>query len=425
MSGVKRLLNSAATYTLANVINSAIPFLLLPVLTRVLAPAEYGMVAMFTTVIGLFSAFTGLSLHGAVSVRYFDSETDHPRFVGACLSILAISTTLVLMAVWLMAGPIARTTEIPENWLLIAVLVSAAQSIIQIRLVMWQVRNEVVRYGIFQILQTLLNLSLSLALIFLFGMDWEGRVLGITVAVFLFAALGLYGLQRRRLIRWSLARDYFRSALRFGVPLIPHAVAGVVMAMSDRFIVTHLLGVGETGAYAVGVQMGMVVGLLADAFVKAFGPHLFSELKKRNESSNLRIVRQCAVVFAGFLVFALVYVALLPYLYPVIVGERYAGSLLIAQLIGFGNAFIGMYYTIAGFLFFFERTVLIAKLTVTIGFLSAVMTWVLVVQFGVVGAAWAYVSVQFMLFTGAWFLAQRVYPLPWRSLLKLRSASGC
>lgn len=425
MTALKRLLNSTATYALANVINSAIPFFLLPVLTRVLAPAEYGVVTMFTTVVGVLSAFTGLSIHGAVSVRHFDSSTDHPRFVGACLGVLAVSTSLVLLVVWLMAGPLARSTEIPENWLLVAVLVSAAQAIVQVRLVIWQVRNEVMRYGLFQILQTTLNLSLSLGLIFLLGLGWEGRVLGITVVGFLFAGLALYGLQRRRLVRWSLDREYVWSVLRFGVPLIPHAVGAMMIAMSDRFIITHLLGIGVTGAYAVGVQMGMVVGLLADAFVKAFGPHLFSELKTRDSTSGLRMVRQCAVVFAGFLVLALGYVAFLPYLYPFIVGEQYSASLPIAQLIGFGNAFMGMYYVVAGFLFFFERTVLLAKLTLAVGLLSVALTYSLVNWVGVIGAAWAYVLVQFMFFMGAWRLAQKVFPLPWRSLFRAQGNPGC
>ncbi|MBP8171557.1 MAG: oligosaccharide flippase family protein [Pseudomonas sp.] len=420
MTALKRLVNSTATYTLANVINSAIPFLLLPVLTRVLAPAEYGVVTMFATVVSVLTAFTGLSIHGAVSVRHFDADTDHPRFVGTCLGLLAVSTSLVLLVVWLMAGSLSRWVEIPEGWLLVAVLASAAQAIVQVRLVIWQVRSEVWRYGLFQILQTALNLGLSLGLILLLGLGWEGRVLGICVAVFIFAGLALYGLQRRALVCWRIDRAYIRAALNFGIPLIPHAVGAMMIAMSDRFIITHLLGIGVTGAYAVGVQMGMVVGLLADAFVKAFGPHLFSELKNQDPASGVRIVRQCAAVFLGFMVLALGYVASLPYLYPLIVGEQYGASLPIAQLIGFGNAFMGMYYVVAGFLFFFERTRLLAKLTLVVGVISIFLTYALVGSMGVSGAAWAYVLVQLLFFLGAWYLAQRVFPLPWGSLFSKR-----
>lgn len=49
---IKRLIHSslfrsAGIYTITQMINSAIPFLLMPVLTRYLTPTDYGIVAMF------------------------------------------------------------------------------------------------------------------------------------------------------------------------------------------------------------------------------------------------------------------------------------------------------------------------------------------------------------------------------------------
>lgn len=420
MTGFRRLLGSAAAYTIANVINGAIPFFLLPVLTRVLTPAEYGTVTMFATVMSVLSAFTGLSIHGAVSVRYFDKETDHPRFVGTCLAVLGGSTLVVLLVVLLIAAPLAKWTQVPEGWLLAAVLASAAQFVIQVRLVIWQVKNEVVRYGIFQIMQTLLNLSLSLGLILMLGMGWEGRALGIAAAVFLFGMLSLYSLHRKGLVVWQFDAGYAKASLRFGVPLIPHTIGGMMMAMSDKFIITSLLGVGMTGTYAVGVQLGMVIGLLADAFVKAYGPHLFKDLRDSAESAGAHLVWQCLAIFAGFLVLALVYAGMLPYLHRWIVGEGYADSLRIAQLVGFGNAFLGMYYTVAGYLFFFEKTGRLAGLTIIVGLVSVAITYVLVLYWGLVGAAWGYVAIQAMFFLGTWYFAQKIYPLPWRAVLTAR-----
>lgn len=416
MTALKRLLNSTATYALANVINSAIPFLLLPVLTRVLSPAEYGVVTMFTTMISVLSAFTGLSIHGAVSVRYFDTNTDHPRFVGACLALLAASTSLVLLLVWLLAGPLSRWVEITEDWLLVAVLASAAQAIVQVRLVIWQVRSEVLRYSLFQILQTALNLALSLGLILLLGMGWEGRGLGISVAVFLFAGLALYGLQRRTLVRWSLNRDYLRAALRFGVPLIPHAMGAMMIAMSDRFIITHLLGVGATGAYAVGAQMGMVIGLLADAFVKAYNPYLFRELSLIDEEGRQRLVRYCSVIFFIFILIGFVYVLILPLFYTVFVGDEFYESLNVARILAIGNVIQGMYYVVGGFIVFSERTALLAKVTILVGFGNIPLVYFMTSTFGLHGAATSFILTQLLLFFGAWYLAQKSYPLPWKSL---------
>lgn len=416
MNSVRRLLRSVVTYASANIINSAIPFLLLPVLTRVLSPAEYGAVAMFATVVAVMAVFTGLNVHGAVSVRYFSSDVNHPRFVAACLAVVAVATCCTLVIVFLFSAPLVERLSLSLGWLLAAVLGAAAQAVNNIRLVVWQIQGQAIRYGFFQIAQTLFNLGLSLYLILVLGMGWEGRGLGIFVASFLFAVLGLLSLQYGGRVRWKFDCGYMVAAMRFGVPLIPHALGGIMLSLSDRFIIMLLLGAAATGSYAVGVQVGMVVGVVADAFVKAFGPYLYGELKDGGCVSRLKVARQCVFVFLFFLCVAIIYVLGLPYVYPYLIDEAYAGSLAVAQLVGFGNAFMGMYYVVAGFIFFSEKTGYLSRLTLLVGFFSVGLTYVLVERFGVLGAAWGYVFVQLAFFVGAWILAQRAYPLPWLSL---------
>lgn len=417
MSLISRLFGSVMTYALANVLNSAIPFFLLPILTRVLSPEQYGLVTIFTSLMAVFSVFTGLNLHGAVSVRYFDKETNHPSFVGACFAVLAASTTIVLFLVWVLSGLLTKWTGLPVVWLLAAVLASALQTVIYVRLVMWQVKGDAAFYGLFQICQTLVNLGLSLWLILKVGMNWEGRVIGIVGALLLFGILAFFNLQRSGFIDWRLDRPYVQAALRFGVPLVPHSIGGMMMAMSDRFVVTALAGLGATGAYAVGAQVGMVVGLLADSFNKAYGPHLLRELQGREGKVDVALARQCLFVFAGFLGLALFFVVLVPLVYMFFVGEKYQASLLAAQWVGFGNAFLGMYYVVSGFVFYSEKTWLLSRLTLICGLVNVLLTYLLVGLLSAVGAAVAYCIVQILFFCGALHLSQKVCPIPWRDAL--------
>lgn len=426
MTGLRQLLGSTATYISANVVNSAIPFLLLPVLTRVLTPAEYGTVTMFTTAISVLSAFTGLSMHGAVSVRYFDKDTDHPRFVGTCLAILASSTALVLLAVWLLAAQLARWTEVPQGWLLLAVLGAAIQSIIQIRLVMWQVKNKAVHYGVFQISQTMLNLALSLGLILTVGMGWEGRTLGIVIAIFIFGALALYSLQSGRLVRWQWDVEYAKASLRFGVPLISHSMGGMMIAMSDRFVVTSILGVKEMGIYAAAMQVGSIIGFLADAGNRAFAPWLFQVLSCNDPNINARIILYTYLLFVIMPLVALLFGATAPVMLKLMVGERYRDSADVVLYIAMGGAFGGMYYLVANYVFFSEKTGWLAAATLISGVVNVAMTWWLVNAHGAVGAAQAYMLAQVLCFLVVWVLAARSHPMPWgivgrgaKSFLKL------
>ena len=80
-------------YAGANALSAGIPFLLLPVLTRALAPAEYGLVVDFFLLATLCTSLAGLGVHGAVSVKWFDrSGRDFPQLVGNALMVAIAST---------------------------------------------------------------------------------------------------------------------------------------------------------------------------------------------------------------------------------------------------------------------------------------------------------------------------------------------
>ena len=66
-----RLLRSGGIYVLANLVTAALPFLLLPILTRALGPAEYGQVIAFSLIVTLAGALAGFNVHAAVGVMWF------------------------------------------------------------------------------------------------------------------------------------------------------------------------------------------------------------------------------------------------------------------------------------------------------------------------------------------------------------------
>ena len=416
------MVGNAAIYALANILNGAIPFLLLPILTRVFTPEEYGLVTLISAVIAIMGAFTGLSVHGAVSVKYFDKEINHPKFVGASLLVLAGSTLVVLLFLLVMGDKLSQLIHLPKQWLIIAAIASAAQFVINIRLTMWQVQEKAIQYGFFQVMQTFFNLTLSLALVFWMLMGWEGRAWGIVLAILIFASVAIITLHKSKLVDWRGDKKYAKDAMRFGVPLIPHVLGAYMMAMSDRFILSALLDLKSVGLYAVGIQMAMAIGIFADALVKAYGPYLLKSLSSKFLDQKEVIVRNTYFVFVTFLLIAVVYSLILPWIYSVFVGESFQDSVDIAKVTSFGYAFQGMYYTIVGFLFYKEKTGMLSILSVACGVVNVGVTYWLVIAYGIVGAAWAFSIIYIVLFLGTWALVQKVYPMPWLKMITLGKA---
>jgi O-antigen/teichoic acid export membrane protein len=415
------MLSSASVYLGANILNATIPFFLLPILTRVLTPAQYGTVAVFEAAVACLSVLTGLSTHGAVGVRYFrDDRETFPQYVGVCLLILLGSTAI--MAGVLAAGGafLARITGLSVCWLLLAALVSLAQFLVNIRLVIWQSNGQALRYGAFQIAQTALNALLSLFLVLYLAWAAVGRMTGLAITVVIAGAIALVSMQAQGWIRWRWNREYFRDALGFGLPLIPHTLGTVAVTFADRFIITERLGADATGLYFAAVQISMPLLMLGSAFNRAFVPWLFGRLSS-GENSSAVLVSYGAI--AGILLSGFLYSLLVHFALPLVVGEQYrqAGSLALVLIIG--TSFQAAYYAVVNYIFYAKKTSYLAMITFMMGATYVVGAYLVVARYGLTAVAILFAMVQCSTFFLVWFVGSRLSPQPWFEFRSLRQAS--
>ena len=416
------MIGHAAVYTVSNVLTAAIPFLLLPILTRVLTPAEYGTVAMFGIAVSMLGAFTGLSVQGAVSIRYFDQENINLScYVASCLSILIVSTVIVFSLIFLFRSNLEKLTEVPQGWLLIAVLVSGMQFIILLRLYLWQVSKQPRKFGGLQITQSALNAGLSVWLVIVIGLGWRGRTSAIVIATFVVMVIAVSSLWRDKWIKFPVSLAYVKDALKFGVPLIPHTLGGMLISMVDRIIVTKLLGVAETGIYTVALQVGMVLGFVTNSINQAYAPWLFERLKQRDQTQEIVIVRYTYLYFLVLSGLALLIGLSAPTILSIIAGKAFRGGSGVVIYIAMGFAFGGMYYMVTNYIFFESATGKLAFITLFAGVVNVIVTYLLVMKYGIAGAGRGFMISQAILFLGTWLLAHKVHPMPWR--MALQSAS--
>jgi O-antigen/teichoic acid export membrane protein len=409
-----RLFRSSAAYSILSAINAAIPFLIMPVLTRHLTPTDYGIVSMLAVLVGIANSFVGLNLHGAISVRYFDrAHPDMARYIGNLLLPLLVSAVAAALLLWLFAGPISSFTAFPRGWLSVVVVLAAGQFVPLVLLSLWQAQNKPYHYGTFHILQTAVNIGLTLLLVVSLGLDWQGRVIAQTSTVAIFAIIAAFILWRGGWVRFSYDRADMVHALRFGVPLIPHALGGIVMSQTDRIFITKMVGIADTGIYTVGFQMGMIIELLASSFNKAYVPWLFQRLAENDTKKKREIVKFTYLYFAGILGFALLLTLIAPWFLSFFVGPKFAGASRYIAWIAIGFAFRGMYYMVTNYVFYAAATHILAWVTFASAVANIVMNYVLITLNGAVGAAQASAAASVIMFVLTWILSARAFSMPW------------
>lgn len=416
----RSLLRGAASYTLSNFAVAGIPFLLLPVLTRLLDPAAYGVVAMFSLVIAFMSVGVGLNIHGAITVRYFQrSNFDIARYVSTTLIILFLSTLVMLALVFLVGMKISELTSVPVGWLYIAVLVASLQFLVQILLTLWQASKKPIQYGLLRISHALLDVISSIIFVVLFALSWQGRLSGMLAASACVAIIAFYFLIREGWVAKSTHALYAKDALSYGIPLIPHALGGLVLGIADRFLVNNLLDVASLGIYVVAVQLGLILGVLVESFNKAFAPWLMEKLTIMDLATRKQIVNFTYIYFVVVISLAALGSFIVPYILPLVVGPKFQTAGPLITYILFGNAFMGMYYMVTNYIFFSRKTGLLSALTISVGSLTLGLSWILINAYGVKGAAIGFMLGQLSLFLGAWLLSNFCFPMPWLKILTI------
>lgn len=417
-------LKNSSIYLFATILSSIIPFLLMPVMTRYLTQAEYGQVAMFQTLVAALFAVVGFSVHGAANRKFFDSDLSEDtlrKFNGACLQILLFSMLIPISIIFILQDRISEFSGVPNDWLLLALIIAFASFVSQIRLGQWQIRNKAKCFGGFQISQSMLNMLLSLLFVTVFLTGAQGRINAQVIVALGFSLLSIYLLYKDKLVvffQWDIV--LIKEALAFGVPLVPHAVGAFLLLSLDRFVVNKEFGLASVGIYMVAVQLSSVLKIIFQSVNKAYSPWLFAKLKINNFQDKLKIVKITYLYFIGLLIVALMAFLLGPYFVVLIAGEKYRAAGSVIGLLCLGNIFNGMYLMVTNYIFYSKKTAKLAIVTICSGSINVVLLLLLIKPYGLIGAGVAFATSGFVMFLFTWILAMKCHYMPWFLVFKPR-----
>jgi len=413
------LFQNAGIYTITSIFNAAIPFLLLPILTRYMTPEEYGLVSMFTLLLAFTNPFVGLSVNGAIARQYYNSEEiDIWKYVGNCIVILLSSTLIVGTIFYIFSGLISELASFPAKMLWMVIIVSLCKFLTDVVLTIFQVKKMPSHHSFFNISKTLLNSGLSIFLVVVIRLSWQGRIYGQLISFIVFAFIAIIILMKNKWIKLEYNKKYITNALKFGIPLIPHALAGSIISMTDRFFITNMIGLGETGLYTLGYQIGSIINIFAISFNKAYVPWLFERLKANNNKTKVKIVKFTYLYFIIISFTALVLGVTAPYFITIFTGEAFGGSSIYVVWIAMGYAFNGMYLMVVNYIFYSEKTHILAMITFFTATLNVILNYFFINIFGSIGAAQATTITYFIKFILVWYLCAKVYKMPWNFLGK-------
>ncbi len=406
------LIKASSIYTLTSFFNALIPFILLPILTRYLTPEDYGIISMFGMLLTFIGVILGLNVHGAINRVFFEQNINFKEYIFNCLLILISTSFVSLILICIFINPISKLSSISNLWILIAVISSFFQFVYLSLLSIYRSQMQAKKFAFFQILQSLINSLLTIILIIIYKKGWNGRLISQSIAIIFTGIFSLYIIMKHW-VKKTINLDYIKHSLKYSVPLIPQSLGGMLIMLPSRFIITNLIGLKATGIYTVGLQIGSIIGLFADAFNKAYSPWLFEKLNKSNKVIKLKIVKFTYLYIILILLFAIFLSIISPLIGKYFLGKSFNESTNIIFFIALGASFHGMYYMFVNYLFYVYKTNISAVITIVCGLLNIPTTYFFTKKFNIMGSAITYCLIYFIMFILTFLMSNKEYKMPW------------
>jgi O-antigen/teichoic acid export membrane protein len=424
---LRRVASATALYGVANFGIRALNFLLLPLYTRYLAPADYGLIALAETFAAFLALVIGLGFDGGIQRLYFQ-HVDDPEalasYLGSALKFALGASVFAVLLTMTVGKPIlhafAPRFDVPYRFLLWAFITGSSTQFLQYKLIVFQAQGKPKSYVLLTVGSFLLTASFAVVLVVFARRGASGMLVGKLVAALigLVVTLILFSGALRSPFHWR----YVRATLAIGVPLVPHQLMAGGLMVADRFILGYYGGLGEVGLYSIAYTFGGVMAVVTMSLTQAWAPIYYDLARKGDEGRRAmgRICSELAVALSAIACFG------------ALIAQDFIAHFLDHQYIAAGRVvpwIIGAYLAHSIFSMF-TLAAMQAKQThwlMLVSFVAlvvnTVMNFALIPRWGMYGAAYATFAAYIVEVLIMYFVAQRLYPLGY-DLGRIFSATG-
>lgn len=272
-------------FTVINLFNSGLNIITTPLFTRILSESDIGTFSVYNSWYSLFSVIVTLNLSsGIYEVLLVEKEDDKNN-----VSFSLLSLTLSMCGIWALVAlvflqPLQVLLDMNSQYIIMMIIEIATNAVVSFYITRRKFEYSYKSCALISIPLALLRTVVSVFLVLVVQGDKVFlRILGNVVVLILFSfILGPVVLRHDSL---RAVNRYWYVGLKNNVVLLPHYISGILLASSDRVMISRIIGADKAGIYSIIYSFSFLVSVLFNAVSSAFTPYCYKAFKEQNDTA--------------------------------------------------------------------------------------------------------------------------------------------
>lgn len=302
-----KVLKSGVFYTISSIAIRAVAIVTTPIYTSMLSTGDYGIANTFNSWIDIFNIVTCLCVVYSIGRAKIDYADKFDEYMSALQGLSSSFAAVVLFLVFLFRDHVSRLIqyETPLVIMLFTYLVifPSVEYMLQKCRYEYKYKENI----IISLITCVGSVVFSILFMLLFSEKrYFGKIAGSIITPFLLGVFFYINILRRG--KCFYKKEYWKYALKFGIPMIPHAFALVVLAQVDRIMIKDICGDSQVGLYTFGYSFATLLSIFTNAIGQAWLPWFNEQLHEGNKESIKKIQKKL-ILLGVFLTLSFITVA--------------------------------------------------------------------------------------------------------------------
>lgn len=373
-------------FVFCNLVQSGINVISVPIFTRMMSTDEYGMFNTFYAWRNILMIFTSLNLSYGVfnnaMIKYEDSKT-RDEYVSSMQGLYGLITLGFFAFYWMTRDwcneMLGMSTTIVVM-LFIELLCYPA-------LLFWSARQrfeyKYLALVIVTIIISIASVGIGIIAVYFSEQKDVARIASIVgVDAVIGGGLFLYQFLKGR--KFCIPK-FWKFALKFNIPLIPHYLSEMILTQSDRIMIERMEGPTATANYSIAYSVATMLQLFMSAINASFVPWAYGCLKNKNYDALRKMGNVLLILISGLVLLMMLFA---PELIMLFAGDKYAGAIYVIPPIALSVLFMMMYGLFATIEFYYGKNIFVMLASVGSAILNLILNWIFIPIFGYYAAGY-------------------------------------